>query len=252
MKKENIQRLSHCTLPSFWGFLAAALLTKSFKSLRVPCACDEPKLPCFFFTVYINICWITDWENNIWRKHFPLKVVGTPSSSVFRSFACQSVFFFLPAVNSDYACTEMRGKTRKKKDTPPNHMLSPFSGRVAPLSRISESCHFGSLVASEAEASLLTVEESLARLSLSLRVKAVTDPNAYTVVAAFRFLIAAWLVSSNEGSGDRIISAAITRVSQANYFLFSVIISKTLVFFTPSDLMRRNVFQYVRQFDRTN
>lgn len=82
-------------------------------------------------------------------------------------------------------------KTRKKKGTPPNHMLSPFSGRVAPLSPISESCQFGSLVVSEAEASPLTGEESLARLSLSLRVKVVTDPNAYTVVAAFRFLIAA-------------------------------------------------------------
>lgn len=82
-------------------------------------------------------------------------------------------------------------KTWKKKDTPPNHTLSPFSGRVAPLSTISESCQVGSLVVSEAEDSPLTGEESLARLSLSLRVKAVTDPNAYTVVAAFRFLIAA-------------------------------------------------------------
>lgn len=42
---------------------------------------------------------------------------------------------------------------------------------------------------SQAEDFPLTGEESLARLSLSLGVKAVPDLNAYTVVAAFRFVI---------------------------------------------------------------
>lgn len=53
------------------------------------------------------------------------------------------------------------------------------------------SCHFESAEGSQAEDFPLTGEESLARLSLSLGVKAVSDPNAYTVVAAFQFLITA-------------------------------------------------------------
>lgn len=46
------------------------------------------------------------------------------------------------------------------------------------------------MVSSEAEDSLLAGTESFARLSLSGRVKPVTDPNSNTVVAAFQFLIA--------------------------------------------------------------
>lgn len=58
-------------------------------------------------------------------------------------------------------------------------------------SYISRGCRIASSQGSQAEDFPLTGEESLARLSLSLKVKAVTDPNAYTVVAAFQFLITA-------------------------------------------------------------
>lgn len=169
-----------------------------------------------FSTVYINICWEADWENNIWHKYsdFPLKVVGMAPFSRVRSLACQIAFLFHHPASffSDQAKTI--AWTQRSTPWPPQ----PFAG---PLSLIWESCQFRSLVRSEAEASPLTGEESLARLSLSLGVKAVTDPNAYTVVAAFRFILAAWLVSFNEGSRHRIISIPIMRVSQAaNYFLF--------------------------------
>lgn len=169
-----------------------------------------------FSTVYINICWEADWENNIWHKYsdFPLKVVGMASFSRVCSLACQIAFLFHHPASffSDQAKTI--AWTQRSTPWPPQ----PFAG---PLSPIWESCQFRSLVRSEAEASPLTGEESLARLSLSLGVKAVTDPNAYTVVAAFRFILAAWLVSFNEGSRHRIISIPIMRVSQAaNYFLF--------------------------------
>jgi len=56
---------------------------------------------------------------------------------------------------------------------------------------LSGGCRFESAEGSQAEDFPLTGEESSARLSLSLEVKAVTDPNAYTVVAAFQFLITA-------------------------------------------------------------
>lgn len=85
------------------------------------------------------------------------------------------------------------------------------------------SCRFESAEGSQAEDFPLTGEESLARLSLSLGVKAVTDPNAYTVVAAFQFLITAWLVRLNEGSRVRMINIPIMRTSQAkDHFLFGL------------------------------
>lgn len=138
------------------------------------------------------------------------------------SLACQIAFLFFAApllllrvAGLDQAKTI--AWTQRSTPWPPQ----PLAGPVAPLSLIWESCQFRSLVRSEAETSPPTGEESLARLSLSLGVKAVTDPNAYTVVAAFRFILAAWLVSFNEGSRHRIISIPIMRVSQAaNYFLF--------------------------------
>lgn len=58
--------------------------------------------------------------------------------------------------------------------------------------------HFEWTQGSQAEGFPLTGEESSASLSLSLAVKAVTDPNARTVEAAFQFLITAWLVRPNE------------------------------------------------------
>lgn len=51
--------------------------------------------------------------------------------------------------------------------------------------------HFEWTQGSQAEGFPLTGEESSASLSLSLAVKAVTDPNARTVEAAFQFLITA-------------------------------------------------------------
>lgn len=55
---------------------------------------------------------------------------------------------------------------------------------------LDEACQDALVVRSEAEDSLLAGTESFARLSLSGRVKPVTDPNSNTVVAAFQFLIA--------------------------------------------------------------
>lgn len=135
----------------------------------------------------------------------------------FCSLACQIAVNAIPLFPSNRIFAGQNEWYGCGKALPP----APFAGRAAPLSPIWESCQFRSLVRSEAEDSPLTGKESLARLSLSLGVKAVTDPNAYTVVAAFRFILAAWLVSFNEGSGHGIISIPIMRVSQAaNYFLF--------------------------------
>lgn len=109
-----------------------------------------------------------------------------------------------------------RGK--KWKNQPP-HPRSPC--RTYGLAYTFRSCRFESAEGSQAEDFPLTGEESLARLSLSLGVKAVTDPNAYTVVAAFQFLITAWLVRLNEGSRVRMINIPIMRTSQAvDDFLF--------------------------------
>lgn len=55
---------------------------------------------------------------------------------------------------------------------------------------LGKTCQDALVVRSEAEDSLLAGTESFARLSLSGRVKPVTDPNSNTVVAAFQFLIA--------------------------------------------------------------
>lgn len=55
---------------------------------------------------------------------------------------------------------------------------------------LDEACQDALVVRSEAEDSLLAGTKSFARLSLSGRVKPVTDPNSNTVVAAFQFLIA--------------------------------------------------------------
>lgn len=55
----------------------------------------------------------------------------------------------------------------------------------------------------------------MARLSLSLGLKAITDSNAYTVVSAFQFLITARLVRPNEGSRVRMINLPKMRTSQA-------------------------------------
>lgn len=179
--------------------------------------CDVPKLflACFPLSTLIFVekqIEKTTYGINIRIFHSRLSV-WHPSVGSVASLA-KSLFFFTtpPSFFSDQAKTI--AWTQRSTPWPPQ----PFAG---PLSLIWESCQFRSLVRSEAEASPLTGEESLARLSLSLGVKAVTDPNAYTVVAAFRFILAAWLVSFNEGSRHRIISIPIMRVSQAaNYFLF--------------------------------
>lgn len=182
---------------------------------------DVPKLflACFPLSTLIFVkkqIEKTTYGINIRIFHSRL-LVWRPSVGSVASLA-KSLFFFRrppPSSESDQAKTIAR--TQRSTPWPPQ----PLAGPAAPLSPIWESCQFRSLVRSEAEASPLTGEESLARLSLSLGVKAVTDPNAYTVVAAFRFILAAWLVSFNEGSRHRIISIPIMRVSQAaNYFLF--------------------------------
>lgn len=109
-----------------------------------------------------------------------------------------------------------RGK--KWKNQPPNPRSPRRTGGLAYTLR---SCRFESAQVSQAEDFPLTGEESLARLSLSLGVKAVTDPNACAVVAAFQFLITAWLVRPNEGSRVRTINIPIMSTSQADDdFLF--------------------------------
>lgn len=133
---KNPQQRSYCSLPflpseiisSIPSFLAADGLNKSFKvssgALRL-----WGTQAALFSTVYINICWITDWENNIWRKHFPLKVVGTSSSSVFRSIACQSGAFFLFFLSSGFWLSLYRDESEnmeKRKTLHPTTCLAPL------------------------------------------------------------------------------------------------------------------------------
>lgn len=100
-------------------------------------------------------------------------------------------FFVLSLINPDNNRGRKRGggaENKKKKRSDP-HSRSPWWTRR--LAYTLRSCRFKLAEGIQAEDFPLTGEESLARLSLSLGVKAVTDPNAYTVVAAFQFLITA-------------------------------------------------------------
>lgn len=177
--------------------------------------CDVPKLflACFPLSTLIFVekqIEKTTYGINIRIFHSRLSV-WRPSVGFVASLAKSLFFFTTPLLLLEPGQNDSMDTEK--------YPLAPTTLRRTSFSDLS--CQFRSLVRSEAEASPLTGEESLARLSLSLGVKAVTDPNAYTVVAAFRFILAAWLVSFNEGSRHRIISIPIMRVSQAaNYFLF--------------------------------
>lgn len=117
-------------------------------------------------------------------QYFPFKVlVILWSGKLAAVLACEKPFPL--SVVADY--TQIIIEARSGKTNP--HPRSPCW--TCSVSYTFRSCRFESAEGSQAEDFPLTGEESLARLSLSLGVKAVTDPNAYTVVAAFQFLITA-------------------------------------------------------------
>lgn len=166
-------------------------------------------------------------KSGIWRRH---------PYSTFRS-RWKRCLWVVPLRQSLFLCcswlTEIiteagsggwGGRKQKKRSDP--HSRSPWW--TCHLAYTLRSCRFKLAEGIQAEDFPLTGEESFARLSLSLGVKAVTDPNAYTVVAAFQFLITAWLVRINEGSHVRMINIPIMRTSQAeDDFLCKIYSSKS-------------------------
>lgn len=167
-----------------------------------------------FATVGLNICYSGKAKAAYGVGiHTVLSVRG--GSGAFEWYLYGKAFFFvLQLINPDNNRGRKWGwgtENRKKRNDP--HSRSPWwTCRLAYTLR---SCRFKLAEGIQAEDFPLTGEESLARLSLSLGVKAVTEPNAYTVVAAFQFLITAWLVRINEGSHVRMINIPIMRASQA-------------------------------------